>query len=68
MFGYKAQEILGRHFSSLYTLPDAEAGKPAQELQMAAAHGRFEDTGWRVRRDCPAARRIAATFFMSDML
>jgi PAS domain S-box-containing protein len=51
MKGYLAPEILGRHFSVFYT-PDAIARRwPQYELQRAAAEGRFEDEGWRVRKD-----------------
>jgi rsbT co-antagonist protein RsbR len=49
--GYKAQEILGKHFSTFYPKEDVEAGKPARELAVAAEEGRFEDDGWRVRKD-----------------
>ena len=49
--GYRADEIIGEHFSRFYT-PDAVAqGKPALELKIAAAEGRFEEEGWRVRKD-----------------
>jgi PAS domain S-box-containing protein len=49
--GYKANEIIGRHFSSFYT-PDALARDwPSDELRRAQALGRFEDEGWRVRKD-----------------
>ncbi|MGZ2749507.1 PAS domain-containing hybrid sensor histidine kinase/response regulator [Burkholderia stagnalis] len=49
--GYRADEIIGRHFSCFYP-PDAiAAGRPAQGLAEAAAHGRFEDESWRVRKD-----------------
>jgi PAS domain S-box-containing protein len=49
--GYTAAEIIGRHFSAFYT-PDAVAGEsPAKELEIAARDGRFEDEGWRVRKD-----------------
>jgi len=49
--GYQAGEILGRHFSTFYT-PDAIARDwPAHELREAARVGRFEDEGWRVRKD-----------------
>lgn len=49
--GYKREEILGKHFSQFYT-PDAIArGWPAAELRAAAEQGRFEDEGWRVRKD-----------------
>jgi len=49
--GYKAQEVLGKHFSIFYPPEDVEAGKPAHELEVAAEQGRFEDEGWRVRKD-----------------
>jgi PAS domain S-box-containing protein len=49
--GYRAEEILGRHFSTFYPQEDIERGKPAQELKIAAAEGRLEDEGWRVRKD-----------------
>jgi PAS domain S-box-containing protein len=49
--GYKAEEIVGRHFSRFYTEADREAGLPQQALQVAAAEGRFESENWRVRKD-----------------
>ncbi|HKW16329.1 MAG TPA: PAS domain S-box protein [Terriglobales bacterium] len=49
--GYKADEIIGKHFSIFYTAPDLAAEKPAYELEVAAKVGRFEDEGWRVRKD-----------------
>ncbi|BCG01422.1 hypothetical protein PPGU19_059900 (plasmid) [Paraburkholderia sp. PGU19] len=49
--GYSQDEIIGRHFSAFYTGEDIAAGKPARELAIAAAEGRVEDEGWRVRRD-----------------
>ncbi len=49
--GYAAAEILGQHFSRFYPEPDVASGKPAHELGVAAAQGRFEDEGWRVRKD-----------------
>jgi len=49
--GYAAHEIIGRHFSTFYT-DEARARRwPGQELEIAAAQGRFEDEGWRVRKD-----------------
>src|ERR1700704_6445370 len=49
--GYRADEIVGQHFSRFYP-PDASAqGWPEQELATAGAQGRFEDEGWRVRKD-----------------
>ena len=49
--GYKEEEILGRHFSCFYEQGDIERGKPEQHLEMAASAGRYEDEGWRVRKD-----------------
>ena len=49
--GYKAEEIVGRHFSCFYPREDIESGKPPMGLQRAAADGRFEDEGWRLRKD-----------------
>ena len=49
--GYTASEILGHHFSRFYT-EDAVARRwPEHELAVAATQGRFEDEGWRVRKD-----------------
>jgi|SRR5579884_850676 len=49
--GYKADEIIGKHFSTFYTASDLAADKPAHELKVAAKVGHFEDEGWRVRKD-----------------
>ncbi|MCW3066378.1 MAG: multi-sensor signal transduction histidine kinase [Solirubrobacterales bacterium] len=49
--GYRAEEIIGRHFSRFYTREDAERGHPADELEIAAAEGRYEEEGWRLRKD-----------------
>ncbi len=49
--GYKAAEIIGKHFSIFYPQEDLRRGKPAWELQVASRTGRFEDEGWRVRKD-----------------
>ena len=49
--GFRASEILGRHFSCFYPEEDLQAGKPAWELEVASKVGRFEDEGWRVRKD-----------------
>jgi PAS domain S-box-containing protein len=49
MKGYKASEILGRHFSCFY--PKEDAAKPARELEIAIREGRVEDEGWRLRKD-----------------
>jgi PAS domain S-box-containing protein len=49
--GWRAEEIIGRHFSCFYPREDIERRKPEWELQLAAADGRFEEEGWRVRKD-----------------
>jgi len=49
--GWKAEEILGKHFSTFYPPESIERGLPAHELVVAAREGRFEDEGWRVRKD-----------------
>jgi PAS domain S-box-containing protein len=49
--GYRAEEILGRHFSVFYPSEATEAGWPDRELQLAQEEGRFEDEGWRLRKD-----------------
>jgi len=49
--GYRADEIIGQHFSRFYSKEDVQRGKPENELKVATAEGRFEDEGWRVRKD-----------------
>src|ERR1700682_4335963 len=49
--GYKPHEIIGRHFSTFYTPEDLARKLPQHELETAARVGRFEDEGWRVRKD-----------------
>lgn len=51
MKGYSGDEIIGQHFSRFYSQEDLDRGKPDHELNMAASEGRFEDEGWRVRKD-----------------
>lgn len=51
IMGFRADEILGQHFSRFCTQEDVQSGKPDFELKTAAARGRFEDEGWRVRKD-----------------
>jgi PAS domain S-box-containing protein len=49
--GYHCEEIVGRHFSVFFSPEDVAAGKPEQELHLAAARGRVEDKCWRLRKD-----------------
>ncbi|HEX4639839.1 MAG TPA: PAS domain S-box protein, partial [Chthoniobacterales bacterium] len=48
---YQGEEIIGQNFSVLYLPDDAAAGKPALQLQEALTDGRFEEHGWRLRKD-----------------
>ncbi len=58
--GYTAEEIIGRHFSTFYPAEDVAAGKPAWELEIASREGRYEEEGWRVRKD--------GSFFWANVL
>ena len=49
--GYREDEIVGRHFSVFYTAEEQARGRPARVLEQARTTGRFEDEGWRVRKD-----------------
>ncbi len=49
--GWKAYEIIGEHFSRFYPPEDVAAGKPLRVLEVAAATGKYEEEGWRVRKD-----------------
>jgi PAS domain S-box-containing protein len=49
--GYTPAEIIGKHFSVFYTQAEKDAGKPEYELKVASEVGRFEDEGWRLRKD-----------------
>jgi PAS domain S-box-containing protein len=58
--GYAPEEIVGRHFSSFYTETDRANGKPARALRIAEETGRYEEEGWRVRKD--------GTFFWASVV
>ena len=49
--GYSEKEIVGKHFSIFYPTDAIERGWPEQELETARVEGRFEDEGWRLRKD-----------------
>ena len=49
--GYQPTEIIGKHFELFYTDEDRAVGRPGINLRRAADEGRFEDEGWRVRKD-----------------
>jgi PAS domain S-box-containing protein len=58
--GYSAEDILGEHFSRFYTETDRANGKPARALRIAREQGRYEEEGWRVRKD--------GTFFWASVV
>jgi PAS domain S-box-containing protein len=49
--GYTSSEIIGQHFSQFYTEEDRKSGLPARALEIASREGKFENEGWRVRKD-----------------
>ena len=58
--GYSPQEIIGQHFSRFYPETDRANGKPARALEIAERQGRYEEEGWRVRKD--------GTFFWASVI
>jgi len=49
--GYRAEEIIGKHFSCFYTEEERHSGRAEGVLKKAVAVGQFEDEGWRIRKD-----------------
>ena len=49
--GYTEDEVIGRHFELFYTEADRARDHPAEELEIATREGRFEEEGWRIRKD-----------------
>src|SRR5258705_4723969 len=49
--GYAPADIIGKHFSVFYPKEATDRGWPDRELEIASAEGRFEDEGWRIRKD-----------------
>jgi PAS domain S-box-containing protein len=66
--GYTTKEVLGKHFSIFYPREAIENGFPAFELSKAIQDGRFEDEGWRVRKDGAAfwANVVLSPVYNSD--
>ena len=58
--GYSADEIIGQHFSRFYSEADRANGKPLRALRIAREQGRYEEEGWRVRKD--------GTFFWASVI
>lgn len=51
ILGYRSEEIIGQHFQCFHTSKDRKKDKPALKLAIATAEGRYEDEGWRIRKD-----------------
>lgn len=68
--GYSAEEVIGKHFSKFYQEKDVARGWPEYELKVAATEGRFEDEGWRVRKDGSLfwANVIITAIYEGDLL
>ena len=49
--GYSSYEIIGKHFSTFYTAEDLETKKPERELKIAVETGKYEEEGWRVKKN-----------------
>jgi PAS domain S-box-containing protein len=49
--GYKASEIIGKKFTTFYTQADIDRHHPENELRLALANGKYEEEGWRVRKN-----------------
>jgi PAS domain S-box-containing protein len=62
--GYTAAEVIGQHFSRFYTEEDRAINLPARALQIAVSEGKFEDEGWRLRKD---GRRFWASVVIDPM-
>src|SRR5579859_1334636 len=51
LFGYQSSEIIGQHFSRLFSPEDIRNGQPEHELKTALAEGRADSVRWQVRKD-----------------
>lgn len=49
--GYKASEVIGKHFSIFYSLNEVKKNHPQKELESALKNGKYEEEGWRVRKN-----------------
>ena len=59
--GYRAEQIIGSHFSCFFPRADTERGRPAEILEIASARGRHEEHGRRVRKD--GSQYLASTTY-----
>jgi PAS domain S-box-containing protein len=60
MKGYTAEEIIGQHFSQFHTPEAIAADQPHRALEIAKREGRYEEEGWRVRKD--------GSYFLADVV
>ena len=51
LYGYRADEIIGRQFACFFLPEDIEDGRPRHELEVAAREGNYVQDGWRIRKD-----------------
>ncbi len=66
--GYREDEMVGRHMSLFYSRPGIARGAPRRDLAIATVMGRFEDEGWRLRKDGTAFRaRVVCTAIRDDL-
>jgi PAS domain S-box-containing protein len=67
ILGYEEPEVLGHHFSCIFTEEDVLARRPIRELQVASSEGRYEGEGWRLRKDgCKFFADVALTPLRGD--
>jgi len=59
--GYPSDEIVGENFSRFYTEDDRATGLPSRSIETATKVGRFENEGWRLRKD-------GSRFFANDII
>lgn len=64
--GYRADEVIGRHFSLFFTAQDCAEGRPQRLLHQALEQGCAQDEGWRVRKDGTQFWALAALDVIRD--
>ena len=63
---YKAEEMVGQHFSCLYSPDDFQSGKPMRILDVAEKEGRYEEDGWRLRKNGQRVRAYVIVIAIRD--
>lgn len=64
--GYRADEVIGQHFSLFFTPQDCTEGRPERLLRQALEQGVAQDEGWRVRKDGTQFWALAALDVIRD--